>query len=233
MSKVRRKMRIQCEVCGKKLKNKKYWCNATCCLKGFDKVERFLDKEMKKTLLIMFVVLFSLAIPAQAGVYVGFQSSAFRPDDDDFRLNRSNEFQFMPAGIVGYSFNDNWAVELEGGTQRFECKYFPVSFQDSYFLFNGVYKYPFNKKLSLYAITGVGMHFYHDRNIDWYYSHFWGNNIENKSSVALKFGCGTEWKLTKNLSINTEGSYRYGDTGDGSSFDVWGWAFTSGIKYYF
>ena len=195
---------------------------------------------MKKLLLLLVLIIFQ-AFPVQAadkGWYVGYQASAFRPDDDDFKPSISgrdgSDYQFLQGGVVGYSFSRYWAIELEGGTQKFECVVFPTSFQDSYFLLNGIYKYPLNKKLNLYAVAGAGMHFYHDKNIDWYYAHYWGNSVKAESSIALKFGAGTEWKFDDHWAVSLDGSYRYGDTSEGSSFDVYGWSLgTVTVKYYF
>lgn len=194
---------------------------------------------MKKILLIIiFLCFIPFPVSAKDNLYVSYQSAALFPEDDNFGYGKGF---FAQGAETGYSFNKY----IEAGAEWYISAL--KTLHKSTFIDNSVMgtvkiKYPIPiKKLDRvipYACFGVGAHIFSDEDMKIDPDQLWNNinppeKIHNKTCIALKYSAGVQFKITDNVFLFSEISYRYGDTGDPSTLDIYAWSYGGGAKIYF
>jgi len=174
------------------------------------------------SILASFLILVRPALSQDIGGRwaIGYRYNYIFIDDDDFnKVNGSNGLNLT------YGINENLAAELE-------ADYFSVKSQAETRL--GVTSLHANlqlrksfKNLVPYLVGGLGIQYYKYGELGP------GDRKDNSFSLSYKTGGGLEYFFNKNLSINTEAAYVYGNTGGSATLDVYAWRFGTGLKYYF
>lgn len=151
---------------------------------------------------------------------VGYRYSYVNADDDDFRKAASAN------GInLTYGLNENLAIELEADHFDLKSKAH-TRLGVTEFHTNLQLRKSFNNFVP-YLIGGVGLQYYNYSELGL------GDRRDDNVSISYKTGIGLEYFINKNLALNTEGAYVYGDTGSGATLDVYSWRVSAGLKYYF
>ena len=181
---------------------------------------------MRKFVLVVFIfacVLFVMAVSAQdiKGKFgVGYRYGFVHPDDADYKTNGNAHNLNLTYGL-----SDNLALEGETGYFRLKSK--AGTEVGVYSLFTSM-QFRLNlDKFVPYLVGGIGLQYYDYDNLGE------GDREDNKFSFAYRFGTGLEYFLKKNLSINGELVYVYGNTGGDATLDVYGWQYCAGAKFYF
>ncbi len=174
-----------------------------------------------KKLLLLFMF---LSIPCYSQPYVAVKSSYFMPDDDNFKPSR---FTHCANGVeVGYSLNKYVDIGIEGYLIRFKSNW-GTSFKDYSLMAVAKVGKPI-KKFKPYVTAGVGTHYFTDKKLVSPYE-----RIEGRHGFGWKAGVGVEYSITTNWITFLEADYRYGDTGDISTLDNYGFNYGGGVKYKF
>jgi opacity protein-like surface antigen len=185
-----------------------------------------------KKLLIALVIVF-LVTPAFAGNwFISYQANSMNWEDDNIK-----EIPLLQAVETGYSWKN-----IELGVEGIYVKTTSdkgSSFNDNSLMATLKLKYPI-KKFTPYAVFGIGEAWFKNKEManiikckDKCKCSYYPETLPADTSIAIKSGLGLQYTITKNITIFTEGTYRYGNTGRGASLDVYGWSYGLGLKVYF
>lgn len=165
---------------------------------------------------VMFKAVFGLALmsPALAnhamaalndpGIYVGIDGgwgmTNYKNDGavDTFGTGTKNDDGIAGRILVGYDFNQNFAIEA-GGTRFFKTVKFtdtPETIQTSLVDLYGKGKIPITTCFDLYAKLGVA----------YLYNNINNSYVGNIHSINVAFGVGAAYAITNNLATSFEWS---------------------------
>jgi opacity protein-like surface antigen len=183
---------------------------------------------MKNALVVVLCLVFAML--AFAGDwFVSYQAGILDLEDDNIK-----DKPILQAVELGYSWK-NAELGLEGSHTRIKSDK-GSSFTLETLMATGKLKYPI-KKFTPYAVVGVGSAWYQDKSMANLNPHKcskpYYETLEKDTSIATKYGIGLQYALTKNISLFTEGVYRYVNTGKTSSLDGYAWNYNWGAKVYF
>jgi opacity protein-like surface antigen len=154
-----------------------------------------------------------------AAIFVSLGTGSFNSDDDNYKKN-----VWMYSYEAGYSWKyAEVGVEVNSGSYK---SAWHSTFRTTTLMPTLKLKYPIGK-LVPYVVFGCGEAWFDNKKM------VKVETVKRDASVAMKYGGGFQYPVTKNVNLYVETAYRYSDTGDGSSLDSWGWCASGGVKYYF
>jgi len=192
---------------------------------------------MKKLIILVLAILLATSAYAKDGIFASYQASVIVPEDDNFGYGKGF---FAQAGEIGYG----WKY-IELGAEWFIANLrtsHASTFTDNSVMGTIKAKYPLPWKwvnrITPYGVIGVGAHFFTNKDMKTdpdQPASPWNTPevIAKDTCLALKYGGGIEFMVTNNISLFGEASYRYGDTGEPTTVDIYSWSYGGGVKVRF